>query len=250
MDLSSNPLQVEGAKVLAAEFKHLSLLQTLKLSNYSLKYGIFAISKHISELKDLRCLHVSSNKIDSKGALVLSEQLCHINKIQEFNIGTNEILDEGFIAIMKSLKPSFDALLKISFSSNDITDVGASHFIGISEHLQTALEMNLKNNKFSQEFEEHLCHIKQKVYLSDLANDDACDLEETKTSHNSGSDTCDVDKNDSNGAESLELGHQSTCTQDQADNVTIESGFTSEHNTQMVLDGNDQVMKGAKLPQG
>ena len=253
LDLSSNPLHVEGAKVLAAEFRHLSLLQTLKLSNCSLEYhGICAISKHISELKDLRCLHVLSNKIDSKGAQVLSEQLCHINKIQEFNIGTNEILDEGFIAIMKSLKPSFDTLLKVSFSSNDITDVGASHIIDISEHLQTTVAINLNNNKISQKCKERVCHIKQKVYLSDLANDNACDLEETKMSHNSGSDTCDVDKNDSNGAESflLERGHQSTCTQDQADNVTIESGFTSEHNTQMVLDSNDQVMKGAKLPQG
>jgi len=231
LDLSSNPLRVEGAKVLAGEFKHLIHLQTLKLDNCFLESaGICAISKYISELKDLKCLDVMSNKIDSKGAVFLSQQLCSLSKIAEFHIGTNEIRDEGFMALMKSLEPSFAVLQKAVFSCNSLTDTGGNYLIDNFNCLQTTPEINLNKNNFSEEMTEQLCHVKN-VCLHSHAHDNASKGGMTKMSPSGNWGFNTIGENESNGSEPFV---------DQAEGCTIDEKF-NPHNSQESVTSQDNV---------
>ncbi|BFD46011.1 MAG: hypothetical protein DMENIID0002_06570 [Rickettsia endosymbiont of Sergentomyia squamirostris] len=104
LDLSSNNLRDDGAKVVAGIIQNSTKLKILKLSNNQIgSKGMGALSSAFDHNKTVTDLDLSNNELGNTGAEKVATLLANNSTIIDINLDNNEIGTDGMVYLPQSL---------------------------------------------------------------------------------------------------------------------------------------------------
>lgn len=140
VDLGRQPIYDVLGKVLPS-FKSLTHLD---LSRNELTRWT-DLKQCLGDLKLLRFLNISGNRIGDIGVAKLARVLCNLSEIEELHLAWNEITCEGAVSLAASLK-YLTKLSVLSLKSNKIADKGAMEVFEALSNVSSIREILFKNN--------------------------------------------------------------------------------------------------------
>jgi uncharacterized protein (TIGR02996 family) len=147
LDLSDNPLGVEGIQVLA-ESGVLRGLRVLRLERtYPGVPGIKALTQ-TSGLGGVRCLDLSANRLGPVAVEMLADARA-ARGLRVLNLSANPVKDAGAVALANS--PALCGLLELDLGDTGLTDAGA-RAVAESPYLGNLLRLNLTAHEAGRPF--------------------------------------------------------------------------------------------------
>jgi len=155
LELSNNPLEIQGSFLVGEAVHSLSKLRKLSLENCRIQIGIEGLSKGLIRCKYLLELNLSQNKLGSEGAKSLSRTLRSLPSLEVLQIVDNNIGTEGARALAQGLK-LLDHMKKLMLSTNNI---GTDGVLEVWPWLPSTLEeIHLENNLITDEGGKNICY--------------------------------------------------------------------------------------------
>ena len=155
LDLSCNDIGPSGVQALMKGIKGHLELEVLNLTDNGINSdGTVALATVLNTFPKLNTLCLSKNDIGPEGIENLmninSENLCMLNNIQVLQLGYNNILLKGALALGEGLKYC-NNILRLDLQSNSIDPEGACAIAEGLKHCRNILHLDLQCNSIGQE---------------------------------------------------------------------------------------------------
>ena len=127
LNLSDNEINHDAVHAVATALFHNRNLLELSMSRNNLgSKGFIKLARGLQNMHKLKKLDISWNNVTDKAAKSIANVLKHNTHLQELNLGNNKLETRGVTIISKVLGNTCMELMKLDFSSNNITVEAAS----------------------------------------------------------------------------------------------------------------------------
>ncbi|GAQ84268.1 hypothetical protein KFL_001820210 [Klebsormidium nitens] len=150
LNLASNRIDKEGAKILATELERATMLKTLDLRWTVISdSGIGALASKLGELVTLTALNLGFNEISSGGARRLGPQLCKLVKLTSLDLGHNRIEAAG-ARVLASALGALSCLTNLDLGHNRMEAGGIQALAPVLSKMTRLESLNLGVNNMGE----------------------------------------------------------------------------------------------------